>query len=310
MCIIVYKPAGEELPGTRTLKRCFEANPDGAGIMYPTRSGVRIVKGLMSFDQLTDALGRREWKNRPVVIHFRIGTHGTRSVANTHPFPVTKDESQLAAKTSSAPVALAHNGIISLTSGGGYKDDRSDTFRFVRDYASDAILGPRYYRQKKTVALLARLADSKLAIMSADGHVELIGRFEKHDGCYYSNDSYKRSSFMSLVAAADKAYTFDDDYSWTQPKRAQRRIGKTERTVSAAFVPPGYMILDERTGEVTSAARDMYCYDKLGRVYVYDGPANRLVEIEESTVVTVDMEPRVAESIECMRFSVAKQLVS
>ena len=40
MCVIAVKKKGIAVQGDGTLRKCFEANPHGAGMMYLTRWGV------------------------------------------------------------------------------------------------------------------------------------------------------------------------------------------------------------------------------------------------------------------------------
>lgn len=56
MRIIVYKPEGAAMPSADTLRRYFEEDPDGAGLMWPERDRVQLRKGLMGWDGLESAL--------------------------------------------------------------------------------------------------------------------------------------------------------------------------------------------------------------------------------------------------------------
>ena len=80
MCVIAVARTGTLLPSFGMLHAMWEANPHGAGFMYPSltadnRPMVRAVKGLMSFNALKRELQcyltvtrprpARWWKRRP-----------------------------------------------------------------------------------------------------------------------------------------------------------------------------------------------------------------------------------------------------
>lgn len=237
MCIIVYKPSGNKLPNKQILETCFTNNSDGAGFMYSHKGEVIIKKGFMdfsSFDEaLNDTLKRIDETKTPMVLHFRITTQGGVNQACTHPFPLSKNMEDLRKLDFRTNIGVAHNGIISLTSeyGGGYYGyssaknkviDYSDTMTFITDYLSLIIKSPKYYKDTDTLELIEKLADSKLAILDGSGHCELIGKFIKDNGIYYSNETYKPRVYSHSYTTKTKKskkknrdYTiFDEDYTW------------------------------------------------------------------------------------------------
>jgi predicted glutamine amidotransferase len=229
MCIIVYKPAGVQMPSSGGLRNAFEANPDGAGFMYVRNGAVHVRKGLMTYHDLKDALASAHLRpEEPVVVHMRIATHGAVSPAMCHPFPITSDESMLTAPTVKTRLALAHNGVIAADVG-AYKrfGQNSDTYRFVRDIASLYMRKVTWYQDKNLVTLTKRLADSKLAIMGADGHVELIGDFVTEDGIYYSNTSYKEAYYRLVGSSSGSSlsrYYLDDFEDYEPHHRRMVRV--------------------------------------------------------------------------------------
>lgn len=196
MCIIVYKPKNQKFPSKETLRNCFINNPDGAGFMCPAHNSVIIMKGFDTFNKFYKALckAKKIYGERiPYVMHFRISTQAHGRMDCTHPFPLSTNMSDLRKLYTKANIGIAHNGIIHLTSTFGYSKQitYSDTMKFITDYAALIIKDKNYYKDQNTLTLLERLAESKLAIMDADGHVELIGKFIAENGIIYSNSSYK-----------------------------------------------------------------------------------------------------------------------
>ena len=219
MCVIVYKPTNNKLPSKDTLKKCFEHNPDGAGYMLPIiddngTSKVLIRKGLMTFDAFLKSLTSAFKKYAidpiatPIVMHFRISTQGGVQKGLCHPYPVCEDYAKMRSLACLCNIGLCHNGIISRCSvssyyGGSHYDyktkqwitpkqnipDYNDTMTFIKDYASLIIDGDLKFANKANkVKLLERLCEySKLAIMTNNGDVKLIGSFQEKNGIYYSN---------------------------------------------------------------------------------------------------------------------------
>lgn len=196
MCIIVYKPENVEMPSAEILATCFEINNDGAGYMFVKDDKVHINKGFSTFEDFYKSLMRdyRNYKS-PYVIHFRIKTHGANDQTNTHPFVVSKNMADLLELKTDCDMGLAHNGMFSLPSQ-EISTSYSDTMYFVRDYFSHLAKSYQYYKNNDLIRVLNNLIkNNRVAVLSRDKHVELLGDFEEYDGCYYSNGSYKSALY-------------------------------------------------------------------------------------------------------------------
>jgi len=189
MCIILHKPINIQLPDIQTLETCFQNNPNGAGFMYQYNNSVYIQKGFMTFNSLISTLNELQQKiniiDTNLTIHFRLASHGKVTAGNTHPFPVTKNQNKLKAKSCITDLAVVHNGIIPFTS---YNRSTSDTILFIKDYLTeinDSLFNPI------TAELIKHATKSKFVIMSSD-KIQIIGDFiqDEYDQCYYSNNSY------------------------------------------------------------------------------------------------------------------------
>lgn len=212
MCVIVYKPAGEPLPSKDILLRCFTKNNDGAGMMFVKGDKVHIQKGYFTFERFyTDAKANCS-KSTPAVFHFRISTAGGVHSELTHPFAVSENRRECIDSITTCDVGIAHNGVISID----HEYNDSDTLAFVYKYLSLIADKPDWYKSEDNVKLVSVLIGSynKLAIMSSDGHVELIGDFIRDNGIYYSNTSYKEVSspnnktYWDLFRDEDGKYDF------------------------------------------------------------------------------------------------------
>lgn len=120
----------------------------------------------MDFESFITALHKYDekycFKNRGVLIHFRITTHGGTSQSNCHPFPISNNPKHLKKTRFVSNYACVHNGIINLTA--DRKSDLSDTMLFVKDYLSKISSNSDWFYNKKNIELIEMLIDSKMAI--------------------------------------------------------------------------------------------------------------------------------------------------
>lgn len=217
MCIAIYKPIGTEFPSKRTLRTCFDNNPHGAGYMVATGDRIIIHKGFMGFRSFWKSLRSTREKygtDRAYVMHFRISTQGGIREDGCHPFPLSKSMDDLRMLDTTADIAVAHNGIISLCS--SYKKglDYSDTMKFITEYLSLIIKDADYYKDADALKLIEKLCGSRLAILDKSGHCELIGSgWSAENGVWYSNTSYKplytkAKSGTTKSSATTYSYTY------------------------------------------------------------------------------------------------------
>lgn len=196
MCVIAVKPSNIDIPPQEKLKQMWERNSDGAGYMYADEGAVFISKGYMEFDDFTRSLDdlkvKMEAKNKtlkdiPMVLHFRITTHGGTSRENTHPFPISNNEEHLKALDLKCNIGMAHNGIISgLTT----EKDVSDTQIYIRDIVYDlSVVGDGFVERFSKIIDYTK-GSSRLAFLDKDGELTMFGNFvelDDKDGLYYSN---------------------------------------------------------------------------------------------------------------------------
>lgn len=208
MCVIVYKPINKSIPTHELLEKCFNTNPDGAGYMIPLNNSVEIRKGFMTFEDFIEDFEDFVAKNKintyqtPIVFHFRITTQGGVQKELCHPYPVCRDYEEMRMLANTCDIALAHNGIIQLTSQYSRKPlPYNDTMTFIKNFASLIIDNDIYFSNnpRKCELIENLISGSRLAIMNKYGYVKLIGQFTKVDGIFYSNthmfDAPKKTSF-------------------------------------------------------------------------------------------------------------------
>lgn len=211
MCIIIIKNKGVEAPYKGTLKRCFKNNPDGAGYCFAADNSVFIKKGFMNFKSFYNSFKKDIKKDTPSIIHFRITTQGGIKPEFTHPFPLSANYTDLKELDNIADVAIAHNGIIELTS--STRTDATDTMEFIAEYLS-LILDFKGDELKNANVreLIEKLGGfSRFAFLKANGEIVKIGAGWVCDfgGLWFSNSTYKKAQAWASL----KSYYYGDDYS-------------------------------------------------------------------------------------------------
>ncbi len=195
MCLMITKPAGVSIKKEH-LEKAFDNNSHGAGFALATGSKVKTIKPFFKFDDFYREYSAYEKLGVPMLIHFRLATHGSKTAANTHPHQICRT------------LAMAHNGVISKVKVQG---DESDTRAFIRENITPIVkpVGRQGYAFPDDIA--AALTDeklkeyddligaSKLAFLTASGQFYHVNKKagHDHDGCWWSNDSYKRDRYFS-----------------------------------------------------------------------------------------------------------------
>jgi glutamine amidotransferase len=182
MCIAIAKAAGQHI-SEKTLRNCWDANPDGAGYCFVNTSDEITVRKFMSFKHFYEEFSVVDEAYGDVsdmLIHFRITSRGATRIDNCHPFQIN------------SKMAFIHNGTI--TSMPFDKEHQhSDTFLF-----NELILQklPEGWEDNEGIRYLIEDmigSYSKIAMLHAEKGLYIYNE-EKgvwHEGVWYSNTSYK-----------------------------------------------------------------------------------------------------------------------
>jgi predicted glutamine amidotransferase len=185
MCIIIVvknKTTFKE----EYIDNAAENNPDGIGAAWVESGKVWFAKGLTK--ESVKKLLRT--KNTPILLHFRLATHGRVCKELCHPFPL---DVRLLSKNKLygyVDSVLMHNGT-------------EHRFKDLQDYLKTKAIHDENMSDTKALAYflalhkkdydLLKLFSGKFAILEKTGNVLLFGDFIEDDGNYYSNTSYKYS---------------------------------------------------------------------------------------------------------------------
>ena len=180
MCIAIVNRTGT-LP-LETFTASYKNNPDGIGIAFTDGEEVRTIRTMEKPEALhARYLEIRETNPHPILIHARIGTHGSKDLGNVHPFKLDKQ------------TALIHNGIVNAPT---YRPDRSDTWHLVDLLKMMHRPSDLFDKTAPAHQWLKELAGySKIALLNAQGETVIIGEDKGTwiDGTWYSNGTYKES---------------------------------------------------------------------------------------------------------------------
>lgn len=267
MCVIAVKAAGIEMPTTETIENMWLRNPDGAGFMYARDGKVHIEKGFMKLESLKAKLkevdDKYNMKKLPVIMHFRITTHGGTSPENTHPFPISDSIGMLKKRRLTTDLGVAHNGIISVTP----RKDISDTMEYIAGQLAPLKRAvPDFYKNKDLLQMIEHATDSKLAFLDRRGKIVTVGDFVEDAGIKYSNNSYKGyTSWRDFKWDEWEDYNCGYDYSggW----KAHRVADMVMRKLMWLDDSKGEYVKNEFTNCMMEGE---YALDSAGCLYEYD----------------------------------------
>ena len=281
MCIIAAKAAGVAMPDRQTIRNMWDHNPDGAGIMYVEKGMVRVEKGFMkykSFAKKLDQLEKRlDMTKTPVVMHFRITTHGGTKPENCHPFPITDSIGALKKTQSTTDVGVAHNGIIPITP----RKDISDTMEYIASQLAPLKRAlPRFYENKNAMLLIKNAIDSKMAFLTKEGKIYTVGDFNEHDGILYSNYSYEDYKGYYRNLGKWSCYS-----GWGEDDWGMSPIDDVDDTafLSLSWLDDGDYVTDSK-GLIREGFEFLLGSD--GTIYEYDFERDMAVETKGLTAYT------------------------
>ena len=185
MCIIVLNTKYHL--SKEIMIECWQANNDGAGIMYALDGKLTIFKELKNFNTYYEYYNtlRKEFKKIKIGLHFRIATSGKIDTNNIHPFKINDK------------LSFMHNGIIDIPL--QKKTKISDTIAFNQKILKQ--LPNNFLNSRAITHLISRyIGRSKILFMNNQGKHWIINEDLGHwdnNGNWFSNFSYCESTFMN-----------------------------------------------------------------------------------------------------------------
>lgn len=196
MCLLILQLAGT-IVETSALKEAFSSNSDGAGFAWADGEKCWSRKGYFNADDFVHDYEEIAAKGLPMLVHFRLATHGSEDHTNCHPFDV------------GGGWYMAHNGVLNIKTIG----TESDTAAFARTIRPLLERDTDLIRQEAAQqVLLERIGTSnKLAFLRSDGEYVIINESAGHwhKGVWYSNHSYQTCSWRGYSYGGADSY---EDY--------------------------------------------------------------------------------------------------
>lgn len=212
MCVALIKKSGIKLPDENILKICFKNNPHGAGFAIFRNNQIYIHKGFFTFNGFMKEINNvSPTLEEPMLIHFRVATHGKINIENCHPFPIVDKFYKMVApiKVFNDTDVMVHNGKlnIAITS-----PKFSDSMHFAKSIVG---LDRKKFSGIINMAIApteTNLRGNRIAVLTKNGEIEKYGiGWIEDDGIFYSNDSYKEFSeykgHKKVVATVYKTVT-------------------------------------------------------------------------------------------------------
>jgi len=205
MCIAIMN-AGKMLP-KKKLSNCWTYNDDGAGMLF-IQDGKLVAekfanKGGDSFDKFYQRYTEVKTSvsgEQPMLLHFRIATHGM-SEEYLHPFFVTSE------------LGLVHNGVIR----GFGSQDKSDTAEFTELLSTIPNVGmemlDNLFIEDAIYEYLG--GTNKLIFLDNEGEYRIFGEKmgEWIGDNWFSNDSHTKAIryYGSTAVASGSTFSYDWD---------------------------------------------------------------------------------------------------
>lgn len=169
MCVIVIDPEGKDLDFS-ILKLGIERNPDGWGLTYISDGKLWTSKGF-GFKGAKKAWIRAKGHSR--VFHARVGTHGTKTIENCHPFNCS---------TAVEARVFFHNGTVGIPRFNPGMCDSWHVAQLLKQFPTDEIT-------LKNLGEYAEKEHSRFVLMTPE-KVRWWGKgWLTRDGVHYSNAS-------------------------------------------------------------------------------------------------------------------------
>ena len=174
MCIAIVKPKDRTIP-LSTLEHCWDTNPHGGGFALPDGTGRVTIHKTLDWEEFTTLWHQYADPAAPMLVHFRLATHGMVNLDNCHPHRIGPG------------LAMIHNGI--------YHEkvpyatpQQSDTAQLIRRILRH--MPPEDVTSRSGIRLIKDQDHgwSRTALLDGDGRITIIREHKGEwiGGCWYS----------------------------------------------------------------------------------------------------------------------------
>lgn len=222
MCLAIVNQPNSFLTKAQ-LKNAWDNNSDGAGIAYVDNGKVMTYHEGYNFEDFFEEYEFiRELTDTPILIHFRIATHG-KGKDMLHPHSVTEGR-----------ISLIHNGVISGLGDHKVSDTREFANMLSKFYPDNIDFLDHAGIEALVMTIIGR--SNKVAFLDWRGEVRILNEHLGHidaDGNWFSNTSYQRVN--NYVWAGNKKVYKSGNYAKHVP--SQPTIWDSTRNVAIPAAP-------------------------------------------------------------------------
>ena len=261
MCIAIVKTK-EAIINDDTLKACYEANPDGAGIAFSKEGQLYLMKGIFNEDEFLKAVRKYEQEaDGAMLIHCRIGTSGLKDKNNCHPHVINEH------------CVMIHNGVLDIDVPEGSLI--SDTVLYVEKHLRNLPEG--FMNNKEIMRLISNDigSNNKFCFLNEKGEYAIANEEEGEweNGVWYSNDNYKWH--MSYEYGGYGGYYYGQEWLDKAVKKETENI-ILSLSHDELLAIGRYPLVNMYTGQIR---KDKKKYRKNGQYYYLDEASYELSEL-------------------------------
>ncbi len=181
MCLIIVQ-MGQQPIDYEDLELMRASNPHGIGVMFSYKKRLVVQKYLNDFSKFyKNYLKIRHTSGTPIVLHFRMATHGNNGIENTHPFFVNPN------------LAFCHNGIIASMP----RDNTKSDTRLFNEIILQKLPPNFCFQEGILKSLELAIRTDKIVFLDNLGRIvflnERLGHWE--NDIWYSNSFWKLERF-------------------------------------------------------------------------------------------------------------------
>lgn len=186
MCLLIAKLANSAWkPNATEQSNAWESNPHGFGAAWINRKGELVYQKTLRQRDVAGII-KSIPKHSPAILHWRLATHGDKTVSNCHPFPCFGGQ-----------WIGAHNGVLSRQTCFKGKTD-SESFLMTLEGSEPNI--------DDIEQRIGALGYGKFAFLSNEGEIRIAN---EHDGAWrVEGEVWQSNAGMDLLPWFDRYPSF------------------------------------------------------------------------------------------------------
>lgn len=197
MCLLLTRNEFSKwIPSAEEQNNAWQSNPHGFGAAWLNKAGNLVFQKTMRQKEVGGII-RSIPKGSPCLLHWRMATHGIRTVENCHPFPCLGNH-----------WVGAHNGVLSRQKCIG---NLTDSESYLRELEGTE---PNIEQVERDIMTLGY---GKIAFLSNKGEIRIAN---EHEGSWrVPNEVWQSNSGLDSIPWADYSFGFSYGRDKRNPAR-------------------------------------------------------------------------------------------